>query len=298
MLFMLFAFGGLFWWLLILGASALIVLGLDQDKPRISTAVLIGAFLALFVFGDAKETIWPYIRLNPTTILMYALGYLAIGGVYGVYRWWVECTNRNYRFEDFTRNFLRGYGITGTKVSDELKPAFVNAMLDSEFKIWNKAENSYIPNVQIWAWDNKGRIIAWMTYWPWSLVWHVIDDFVRRIFRRLYQCITSILDGITKRVFAKGTENYSLSPEMSALVKFCNRGWLQDNILAGFPDRLEGNVKADPVLPDRIKLTFKTKYQNRLNVPKSPGYTVFEVPTSFTVESKTYFVDWVFSDNL
>lgn len=295
---MLFAFGSLFWWLLILGASALIVLGLDQDKPRISTAVLAGTFLALFIFGDARETIWPYLQLNPYKITIFLLGYLVIGGVYGIYRWWVECTNHNYNFENFTRNFLKDYGKTGTVVDEELKPAFVSAMLNSKFKIWNKAENAYVPEARIWAWDNKGRIISWMTYWPWSLVWHVLNDFFRRIFRRMYQCITAVLDGITKRVFAKGVANYAMSPELATLVKFCSNAWLSDNILANFPDPLDRNVKAEPVMPDRIKLTFKTRYQNRLNVTRSPGMTVFEVPTTFTFESKTYYVDWVFSDNL
>jgi len=49
--------------------------------------------------------------------------------------------------------------------------------------------------------NHKGRIIAWMSYWPWSLFWTILNDPIRRLFRRIYYKIKSFLQGISEKVF-------------------------------------------------------------------------------------------------
>jgi len=49
---------------------------------------------------------------------------------------------------------------------------------------------------------NKGRIVAWMTYWPWSGLWTLINDPVRRTFRFLYRRISTTLQRMSDKMFA------------------------------------------------------------------------------------------------
>ena len=49
--------------------------------------------------------------------------------------------------------------------------------------------------------ENKSRIIMWMAYWPWSLLWTTINDAVKRIYREIYQAIQRLLQGISDSVF-------------------------------------------------------------------------------------------------
>lgn len=49
--------------------------------------------------------------------------------------------------------------------------------------------------------DNKGRIIAWISYWPISIIWTLIADFVTGVARRIYNKISGLFDKISDKVF-------------------------------------------------------------------------------------------------
>jgi len=42
---------------------------------------------------------------------------------------------------------------------------------------------------------HKMRIYVWIAYWPWSFVWTMINDPVRKIFNRIYASIAGWLQG-------------------------------------------------------------------------------------------------------
>lgn len=48
---------------------------------------------------------------------------------------------------------------------------------------------------------NKGRLIAWATYWPFSVIWTFIDQPVKRIITYIFNRLTGIYDSILNRVF-------------------------------------------------------------------------------------------------
>jgi len=43
----------------------------------------------------------------------------------------------------------------------------------------------------------KARIISWIVYWPPSLIWTLLNDPLRRIGRRLYDLVASLLKSIS-----------------------------------------------------------------------------------------------------
>ena len=63
---------------------------------------------------------------------------------------------------------------------------------------------------------NKTRVLAWMTYWPASMTWTLIDDPVRRAFLALYDGIGGSLQRISDRRFAGFDEVYKASPRKGA----------------------------------------------------------------------------------
>lgn len=56
--------------------------------------------------------------------------------------------------------------------------------------------------------ENKTRIVAWMSYWPASMAWTLIDDPVRRTFLAIYDHIGGSLQRISDRRFAGIEESY------------------------------------------------------------------------------------------
>ena len=53
--------------------------------------------------------------------------------------------------------------------------------------------------------NHKGKVLSWMTYWPWSLLWTLFNDFVRRVFNAIYNKIQKFLQKISDHAF-RGTE--------------------------------------------------------------------------------------------
>ncbi|GEM_PF-6496025 len=49
--------------------------------------------------------------------------------------------------------------------------------------------------------EHKAQITLWMTYWPWSATWTVVNDPVRRAFRWSYQRVQDCYEWISGRVF-------------------------------------------------------------------------------------------------
>jgi hypothetical protein len=47
----------------------------------------------------------------------------------------------------------------------------------------------------------KSQIITWMTYWPWSALWTLINDPVRRFFCWAYEQLSGTLQAISNRAF-------------------------------------------------------------------------------------------------
>jgi len=48
---------------------------------------------------------------------------------------------------------------------------------------------------------NKGRIIFWMSYWPASALWTLINDPFTRLFKFIYNRIGSVFELISNSMF-------------------------------------------------------------------------------------------------
>ncbi len=54
--------------------------------------------------------------------------------------------------------------------------------------------------------DNKARIIAWMTYFPASMAWTLVNDPIRHAIEFLYNRVGKLLQSMSDRTF-RGVEN-------------------------------------------------------------------------------------------
>ncbi len=52
---------------------------------------------------------------------------------------------------------------------------------------------------------NKGRIMIWMTYWPTSMLWTIVNDPVKRIFKEIFRRVRAVYDAISDHMY-KGTD--------------------------------------------------------------------------------------------
>lgn len=161
----LFLFGTLWFWLLSVIAFIFIITSLEHRRygGTGATWVMLLFFGVLYLWGgNTLSSIGEYLSQNPIRSLLYGLGYITTGIVWSFVKWYY---------------FLLNY----------------KEKVDRSYANWR----NYIPKAS----DNKGKIIAWMTYWPMSGVWTIINDPIRRIYDRIYKRIGRVYDKISDRIF-------------------------------------------------------------------------------------------------
>jgi hypothetical protein len=49
--------------------------------------------------------------------------------------------------------------------------------------------------------NNKGRIIAWTTYWPFSAFWTILDQPVKRFFNMVFKKFENTYNSILNNIY-------------------------------------------------------------------------------------------------
>ncbi|MBI2473417.1 hypothetical protein HYV70_02595 [Candidatus Uhrbacteria bacterium] len=75
----------------------------------------------------------------------------------------------------------------------EIKTEFRTLLAGPEFK------NALIPSME----NHKKRILMWMTWWPWSLTWTILNDPIRRIFQALLEALKGEFQRRAEKAFRR-----------------------------------------------------------------------------------------------
>ena len=49
--------------------------------------------------------------------------------------------------------------------------------------------------------DCKSRITMWMALWPWSLLWTVVNDLIKRLWEEIYNFLRAIYQAVINHAF-------------------------------------------------------------------------------------------------
>jgi hypothetical protein len=164
----LFALGTFWFWLLItVAVISIIAITEQEDSNSWHWSILLGLPVLLYFTGCKNEilSLLSYVQENPVTIILGFVGYLFLGTIWSVVKWYLYLTN--------IREYYRLY------------PYNFNS---------NKSKFN--------AKENKERIVNWMMYWPFSGLWTLINDPIKKSFQRIFQGLENrfqkISDNITK----------------------------------------------------------------------------------------------------
>lgn len=118
------------------------------------------------------------------TLLIIA-AYGIVGGIWSVFRWFKHCKNYVNKCKvlidkDPDNFFSRAYGHTEYKqnpekwFADKLRPS-----------------------------DHKSKLIGWITYWPWSLLWNIVGNFITSIYDVLVNIYQKTANMVIKQALKK-----------------------------------------------------------------------------------------------
>ena len=187
---------GLFVWLLIGIETILLLYWIDREYSGLATiSIIISAALLQWACGI---NIIGYVAANPAAIGYAIGGYFVLGTVWAVIKWWFYVRAMRRKYDEFKRVFLKSHEIEGNVIPDNLKERWAEDLRGCSY---GDDKIEVRPEVT----NHKARIYLWMAYWPWSCVWTVINDPIKRVFTEIYAQIRATLQRISDHVWA-GTE--------------------------------------------------------------------------------------------
>jgi hypothetical protein len=186
---------GTFWFWAFLGLAFLVLTVLVNMESLVAAAVTIGVSMALLqVFG---APVFSYIVANPQAILLWACMYLGLGVLYSVAKWWLYVTDQRWKYDDAKAAFLESNNLpSDTRIVG-------NPELVKKWTAYVSRRADVHPKVS--ASENKARICGWICYWPWSGLWTMINQPIKRIATVAYRAISKGMQRISDHAF-RGTE--------------------------------------------------------------------------------------------
>lgn len=186
-MFGLLVIGSLWFWVLVALVVVIEFFMVEYENPTAATFTLIGAFVLLAIFGDFN--LWHAVRSNPVEAGIAGASYFLLGAVWSVGKWWFYVKDLYSQYQEARAKFMQDHG----KNANEL-------MGDTLKDMWKKSYSSMHlskPKIR----EHKGRIMVWMTYWPWSMVWTVVNDPVKKIFAAIFKELQGLYQKIADSVY-------------------------------------------------------------------------------------------------
>ena len=191
MWYLFFVVGG--WWFFALCGLAVVLLFLavETDSPFWAALTLGGYFAALALLGDFNVLDW--LQAHPWKALTYAGAFFGIGTVWSVAKWWFYVRERRDDYNQKKLKFIKRHNL-GLKVTDAIPE---DKLLEYDGWIGSMRIGVARPDPSA----HKSRIMTWMVYWPWSMLWTLINDPIKKLFKAIYARIEGVYERISDRLF-------------------------------------------------------------------------------------------------
>lgn len=218
------AFSSVWFWAFVVIVSFLIWASIENEKGFFAFLLLAGAVTAICVWGDRSIT--RYVAANPWKTAGYILAYFSAGTLWGLIKWWRYTREERHKYDDAFESFKKSFNdlnyrsIThqhlryspddperrrATELFEARKKANTEEVFREEWAAhiemgsFGGISFEYKPK-----WKKHIPIFhLWIGYWPWSMLWTVIHDPVKKILK----AISRLLNRISLSSF-KGTDEY------------------------------------------------------------------------------------------
>lgn len=195
MIYAFLEFGTIWFWLATLLPFGLLLYCVEAEKSGTALLTIISV-AALFVgFGDPGILHW--VANHPVEILEYVAGYVAIGIFWGFVKWYFYLLNARDQVVAFKNKWIRENGAI-----DDLtlvKTGYGTLTQKERFQL-DLQTTPLAPKIPT-AQNNQGRIIFWMSYWPASAVWTLLNDPFKRVFQFVYNRLGQLFESMAHSMF-------------------------------------------------------------------------------------------------
>jgi hypothetical protein len=194
----IFVVGSVWFWLLLVAEAALVIALIEWGEGFVATASLIVTLLLLQFMGDTN--VLGFANNHPIVLVFGVIGYFATGTFWSIARWWMFVRDQRMRYRDARRDFCEQHDLEGSipEIPQHLQGQWQDYLQSLATR---RRKIEIRPLVR----QHRGRILMWMAYWPWSLVWTILHDPVRNAFKVILHHLHDYLQEISDNAF-KGVE--------------------------------------------------------------------------------------------
>jgi hypothetical protein len=193
----LFAFGTVWFWII---ASVLflgLIVAVEEKASRWVGAL--SALLLLYAYHLWHGHVFSFIAQHPGRAIAYALGYIGVGVIWAVIKWYFFLSKSRQYLLKHRENLVRGQYASGLKYANydsfDAKATVAERVTLQDLL---RRHSSYKPS----AASHKSDITFWMTYWPFSFVGSLITDFITNIFEQVYLRIAKAFQSMSDKMFS------------------------------------------------------------------------------------------------
>lgn len=196
----MFAFGTITFWMLILFEFCFLFYCVECVRGVLGIfSVLVAAAIFLFLGGIP---IFSFLsELSMWSLLLYVGGYIGIAVAYSFLKWDRYCARASKKLKKALRDFAnQKFPPNATETDEQLREDVLCGRIPEKHKeSWYRITScSGISSIPI-ASDNKNRIVTWMMFWPWSLAWTVLRDYVLELFDTIFEYLKMVYQKIANR---------------------------------------------------------------------------------------------------
>lgn len=225
-----FALGTFSFWLLLIVESLLIFVFEATENTGWGVISVIATIAIMSYVGHVP--IWSLISGHPVYTILILLSYIAAGILYSFWKWDRYGAKKRREFNEGKSEFLQsalkfinskdrffGSSRSDRYIDDDENHKRSNTLRgkdeDEKKAIIAALESGKIPDqwAQEWqihlakykipaATQNKEMIVRWMMFWPWSLIWTIVQDFVIDLFENIFRWLKNTYQKIANRHFA------------------------------------------------------------------------------------------------
>jgi len=151
-----------------------------------SAIALLGLWIVYFLAGLWFNNwtfiqMWGWMGSHAFDILMYIIGYLVIGALWSVFKWYLFVVKSAEEYKKVITAYLAMQN-PARSWPDYLRNTFVR----------------YPPNVG----DYKGKIVNWISFWWYSMIQTILGDWMHKLVVAVYDMFLNIYETIVKRVYS------------------------------------------------------------------------------------------------
>lgn len=167
--------------------NCLLIYCVEDESPGYAFGLTIFFILLIQICSDFSIPGW--INLNAGSFIKWGLAYIGVGVIYSTIKYILYLTDKRRTFDKKFNRFKSKHKLK-SDVTIENVPNVHKHICYETMRFVS------IPDL----FESTKYIVFWMSYWPWSAFWTILNNPLKWLFEELKEMFSGLWKGLHKRI--------------------------------------------------------------------------------------------------